>query len=87
MVMLSLIPFFPNRLKLPSSVLSGDKDRDVDGRSGLISFCDRSRGESAASLMSQRSLDRVTAKTAGPVVFVPLVAESSAVAFVVLKGK
>ena len=67
-------------------MLSRDEDCDVDGGSGLISFGDGSRGESAASLMSQRSLDRVTAKTAGPVVFVPLVAESSAVAFVVLTG-
>ena len=65
-------------------MLGGDEDGDVDGGAGRVGFGDSSCGESSSSLMSQGSLNRVTAKTAGAVVFVPLVAESSAVALIVL---
>jgi len=73
-----------DRKFVPSSVLSCNENGDVDGGAGRVGLSDGSSGESSPSLMSQRSLDRVTAKTAGAVVFVPLVAETTAVALVIL---
>jgi len=69
---------------VPSSVLSGDEDGDVDGASLAVSLGDGSGGESSSGLMSERTLDRISAKSAGTVVFIPLVAESTAVALVIL---
>jgi hypothetical protein len=55
---------------VPSSVLSGDEDRDVDGGSGLISFCDRSRGETTRTTNATAE-DSATngTNTTGPAVF------------------
>ena len=65
-------------------MLCGDEDVDVNGASSCVGFSNGSRSKSATSLMSQRPLDWVTAEATGAIMFIPLVAEASAVAFVIL---
>ena len=52
-------------------MLGGDEYGDVDGASLGISLGDGAGGESTASLMSQRPLNRISAKAAFPIVPVP----------------
>jgi len=69
---------------VPSSMLCGDEDVDVNGAPSRVGFSNGSRSKSTTSLMSKRPLDWVTAEATGAIMFIPLVAEASAVAFVIL---
>ena len=68
----------------PASMLRGDEDIDINSASSCVGFSNGSSSESATSLMSKGPLDWVTAKATGAIMFIPLVAKASAVAFVIL---